>query len=149
MQERKAQPIILVVEDYADTRQMLKLLLESQGYDVVTAIDGKEALSAAAHHHVDLVLTDFGLPDITGATLVRRLRQFSELKRVPVIMLTAYEGDEYRTLAAEAGCNAFLVKPPRFETLTEMLERLLRSQDDEVISGVEDFRSLPYQAVRT
>jgi len=153
MQELKTQPIILVVEDYADSRQMLKLLLEGQGYCVVTAGNGREALSAVSHHHVDLILTDFGLPDITGATLVRRLHQFSELRRVPVIMLTAYDGDEYRNLAAEAGCNAFIVKPPRFEILTETLDRLLKSgreQTADAISGEKVVvRSLPCQAVRT
>jgi len=123
----RAQPVILIVEDYADTREMLKLLLEEVNYAVWTAASGEAALSIAARNPIDLILTDFNLPDITGATLIRRLRRMNQdWERVPIVMLTALDADEYRHLAAEAGCNEFIVKPIDFDTLERVLDRLLR-----------------------
>ena len=121
---------ILVVEDYADTQEMLKLLLEGAGFNVLTAETGSDALAAAANHPIDLVLTDFSLPDTSGPTVIRQLHQLNErLKQVPTIMLTAFDGLEYRNLAAEAGCDAFIVKPPDFDMLLALIDRLLlRSQ---------------------
>ena len=127
MKLSRTQPTILIVEDYLDTRYMLKLLLESLNYAVLTAANGKMALAIAAKNHIDLVVTDFNLPDITGAALIRRLRRMNEdLKRVPIVMLTALDADEYRHLAAEAGCNEFIVKPVDFDTLEGVVDRLVR-----------------------
>ena len=127
MQVSRTQPTILIVEDYLDTRYMLKLLLESLNYAVLTAANGKTALAIAVKNHIDLVVTDFNLPDITGAALIRRLRRMNEdLKRVPIVMLTALDADEYRHLAAEAGCNEFIVKPVDFDTLEGVVDRLVR-----------------------
>src|SRR6185295_7585183 len=101
MQLSRTQPMVLIVEDYLDTRSMMKLLLESLNYSVLTAANGQTALAIAAKNHIDLILTDFNLPDITGAALIRRLRRMNEdLKRVPIVMLTALDAEEYRYLAA-------------------------------------------------
>ena len=121
---------ILVVEDYADTQEMLKLLLEGAGFTVFTAQTGRMALDTAANNHIDLVLTDFNLPDTSGPTVVRRLHQLSGgFEHVPTVMLTAFDGFEYRKLAAEAGCDAFIVKPPNFDTLLAVVDRLLRASE--------------------
>jgi CheY-like chemotaxis protein len=127
MRRTTTQPTVLVVEDYADSRQMLKLLLEGSGYRVLTASTGNEALSVAATYDVDLLLTDFSLPDLTGPTVIRRVRQLnSRLANIPAVIVTAFNGYEYRQLAREAGCDAFLTKPADFEILTGTLDRLLR-----------------------
>ena len=121
-------PTILVVEDYVDSQQMLKLLLEGSGFRVLTATTGNEALAAARNNQLDLVLTDFSLPDMSGPGVVRRLRQMNaRLNDVPTIVLTAFDGYQYRNLAAEAGCDAFIVKPPNFETLLGLVNRLLQA----------------------
>lgn len=121
---------ILVVEDYADTQEMLKLLLEGAGFNVLTAETGRNALVTAANNQVDLVLTDFSLPDTSGPSVVRRLHQLSgRFEHVPTVMLTAFDGVEYRKLAAEAGCDAFIVKPPNFDTLLAVIDRLLRASE--------------------
>ena len=127
MQLSRTQPMVLIVEDYLDTRSMMKLLLESLNYTVLTAANGETALTIAAKNHIDLIVTDFNLPDITGAALIRRLRQMSEdLKSVPIVMLTALDADEYRHLAAQAGCNEFIVKPVDFDTLERVVDSLVR-----------------------
>jgi len=107
---------------------MLALLLEGMDYCVLSAASGKEALNAARNNDIDLVLTDFNLPDMTGPTVVRRVRELdNRLAHIPIIMLTAFDGDEYRLLAAQAGCNAFLTKPPDFELLKTTIDRLLQA----------------------
>ena len=127
MQQTRTRPIILLVEDYPDSRQMLALLLEGMGYRVLPAAIGREALSAARNNDIDLVLTDFNLPDMTGPTVVRYIRKLNDrLAHIPIVMLTAFDGDEYRVLAAEAGCNAFLTKPPDFDLLKRTIDRLLQ-----------------------
>jgi CheY-like chemotaxis protein len=128
MQRTRTRPVILLVEDYPDSRQMLALLLEGMDYCVVTAASGKEALSAAGNNDIDLVLTDFNLPDMTGPNVVRCVREIdNRLAHIPIVMLTAFDGDEYRLLAAQAGCNAFLTKPPDFELLKTTIDRLLQA----------------------
>jgi DNA-binding response OmpR family regulator len=91
-----------VIEDYADSREMLRLLLKNVGYHVITARDGREALRVAADERLDLVLADLGLPDMSGFTVVRRLRKLTySLRNVRIIMLTAFEGDEISGSAIE------------------------------------------------
>jgi CheY-like chemotaxis protein len=132
VQQSRMPATILVIEDYADSRAMFRLLLQSLDYRVVTAKDGKEALAVAADEHIDLVLTDLGLPDMSGVTLVRHLRRLNEqLRRVPIIMLTAYDGPEYQRSAIQAGCTDFLTKPLDFDKLQSMIERLLKRHDHE------------------
>jgi CheY-like chemotaxis protein len=155
MQQSRTRPTILIVEDYADSRQMLKLLLEELDYFVLTAASGKEALAVAADNHIDVILIDYGLPDMTGPTVIRSLRQRHQLKDVPIVMLTAFDGTHYRRLANEAGCDAYLVKPPDFDDLKDTVDQLLQERTKRQDRGAfrvqhieNDFRSLP-QAVRT
>src|SRR4029450_3518179 len=125
------KPVILVIEDYGDSREMMKLLLEDLGYRVLSAANGHRALALAASNHFDLILTDFGLPDMDGIRLVRSLRKLNiRLRHVPIIMLTALDGDEYYYAALRAGCTAFFTKPTDFETLQTMIEKLLDENFD-------------------
>ena len=136
MQQTRTRPTILIVEDYADSRQMLKLLLEELDYFVLTAASGKEALAVAAANDIDLILIDYGLPDMTGPTVIRSLRQLRhDLSRVPIVMLTAFDGTHYRRLANEAGCDAYLVKPPDFDELRGTLERVQHVEKDLVFQN--------------
>ena len=106
---------------------MLTFLLESEDYRVLPAANGREALAAAAGNEIDLILTDFNLPDMTGPSIVRHIRELgNRFARIPAIMLTASDGYEHRSLAAEAGCDAFLTKPADFEVLKATIDRLLQ-----------------------
>ena len=127
MERKRTRPTLLIVEDYTDSRQMLKLVLESLDYRVLAAGNGKDALAVAENNDVDLILTDFDLPDMTGPTLIRYVRELcNKSAHIPVVVLTAFDDYEHRELAAEAGCDAFLIKPPDFEILHQTLERLLQ-----------------------
>jgi len=120
------EPVVMVVEDFRDSREMLRLLLEGEGYRIFTAANGHEALKIAKHTHLDLILTDFGLPDMDGLALVRQLRKVKGVEMLPIIMLTAIEGDESHTAALTAGCSDFLRKPVDIEKLESIMEELLR-----------------------
>ena len=125
------QPLILVIEDYGDSREMLKLLVAAEGYQVLTAATGEEALELVKHKSVDFILTDFGLPGMDGMAFARRIRKLDgRMRSVPIIMLTALDGNEYNEAALRAGCTDFLTKPVDFERLSSMIERLLKERQD-------------------
>ena len=117
---------ILLVEDYKDSREMIRFLLEDLGYRIMEARNGKEALDLASKELPDLVLTDFNLPDIDGTTLTKRLRTLDDkINRIPIIMLTAQDREELYELAMAAGCTAFLTKPVSFVVLEKTISTLL------------------------
>jgi CheY-like chemotaxis protein len=133
MIESRTQTILLV-EDYKDSREMIRLLLEEQGYWILEAQNGKEAIDLAARQTPDLVLTDFNLPDIDGTTLIKRLRSLGEkMSHIPIVMVTAQPPDELYELAMAAGCTKVLAKPINFSLLENMIARLL--QDRRELNG--------------
>jgi len=102
---------ILVVEDQADNRRILRDLLVNAGYELVEAESGEEAITAVTARRPDLILMDIQLPVIDGYEATRRIRSNPELKSVPIIAVTSYAlaGDEAKALAA--GCTAYVTKP--------------------------------------
>ena len=131
---------ILVVEDYKDSREMIRFLLEDLGYCIVEAQNGKEALDFASRQTPDLVLTDFNLPDVDGTILIKRLQKLSaRMSRVPVIMLTASDSREVYEMARAAGCSAFLTKPVSFVVLEKTIYALLaetKELNESSVNGV-------------
>jgi len=104
-------PTVLVADDSLTTRAMLVSLLERAGYRTLTAVDGEAAYSTLLSEKVDLLLTDFEMPNLDGLGLVRRLRASGgSFARVPVILLTSRGEAEDRARGAEAGADAYLVK---------------------------------------
>lgn len=116
--------IILVVEDYEDTRGFMKVFLESFGYLVVEAGDGLEAIEKFKYTHPDLILMDISLPMVDGLTTTKAIREFSEGDQVPIIAITAF-GKDYSKQAIQAGCNDLLVKPIDFNRLEPILYEYL------------------------
>jgi CheY-like chemotaxis protein len=115
--EGVARPRVLIAEDHADTRDALKLLLELQGYDVLAARDGEEALALALEVKPDVIITDFDMPRLDGAGLARELRAMStKFDDVPILVLTALNQTMVER-AMEAGANAYIAKPVDFKTL--------------------------------
>ena len=135
-----AKQTILVVEDYKDSLEMIRFLLEDLGYRILEAQNGKQALELASRQTPDLVLTDFNLPDVDGTTLIKRLRKLSaKMSRVPVIMLTARDPDEVYEMARAAGCSAFLTKPVSFVVLEKTINALLaetKELNESSVNGV-------------
>jgi CheY-like chemotaxis protein len=113
---------ILLVDDEFSSLEVLALLLAQEGYDVVTASDGEEALERLREKHVDLVITDFWMPRTTGLALMEQMQADEGWRSIPVLLMTAaYESDSVRHPAL-AGV---IPKPLRFEALLAAVRRLL------------------------
>ncbi len=117
---------VLIVEDYEDTREFMKFLLESYGYQVIEAADGIEAVDRAKHQCPDLILMDISLPIVDGLTATRTIRKLSSKLQMPIIAITAF-GKNYYDKAMEAGCNDLIDKPIDFDVLEPILSRYLAS----------------------
>ena len=127
-QQKQANTVastVLVVEDFDETRFMLKFLLESSGYRVVEAVDGRQAIEAAQREHPDLILMDISLPVLDGIAATRRIREDARLREVPIVAVTAHSSAEYRAQALAAGCNEYVPKPIDFDLLESVLNRFL------------------------
>jgi CheY-like chemotaxis protein len=116
---------ILVVEDHEDSRRMMRILLELDGFRVFTAATGNRAIELAGSVKPDAVLMDMNLPDLDGMSVTRQIRKDSGENRTPIIALTAYDMNDSRDRALAAGCNEFMLKPVNFDRLEAMLCRLL------------------------
>jgi len=112
---------ILVIEDNADTRDVLKLMLEVEGASVETAENGEQGLRAAERLRPDIVLCDIGLPDIDGFEVARRIRARTDLAVSRLIALTGYGQAEDMRQAIKAGFDAHLTKPVNLEQLMALL----------------------------
>lgn len=119
---------ILIVEDKETGRELLRTVLEKEGYAVVEARDGAEALEKAHLTPPDLILLDVNLPSRDGYQVLQDLRGKQQLVNVPVLAITAnaMRGDREKALAA--GFNAYLSKPVSLTTLREEISRFLSAR---------------------
>ncbi len=116
---------MLVVEDFEDTRYLMRLELERRGFRVLEATNGAEGVEVAAREQPDIILMDIGLPVMDGIEATRRIRAATELRDLLIVALTAHHETEYRANALAAGCDAYLTKPIDFDWLIDLLGRLL------------------------
>jgi CheY-like chemotaxis protein len=116
---------VLLVEDFEDSRYSLTKLLEIEGYEVVEATDGQQAVNLALTASPDLILMDLSLPIIDGLSATRQIRQHASMHRVPIIALSAHDMLDYQAKAKDAGCNEFVMKPVDFENLMVVMSKYL------------------------
>jgi CheY-like chemotaxis protein len=112
---------VLIVEDSADARQMLRLMLELDGYEVHEAEDGIAGLAEALDLQPDVAIIDIGLPGLDGCELARRLRATEAGSRMILVAVSGYGQPEDQRLSREAGFNVHLIKPVGLDTLTEAI----------------------------
>ena len=125
MTQKRTGAIVLVVEDYDDTRLMLKQVLEAKSYRVLEAVNGQEAVEIAEREHPDLILMDLDLPIVDGIAATQRIRRQAELRDVPIVAITAYPISYTRVKAFAKGCTEYLAKPIDFDQLENILSRYL------------------------
>jgi CheY-like chemotaxis protein len=121
-------PTILVVEDFEDTRLLMKVWLEKRGYRVIEAEDGERAVELALREVPDLIIMDVEMPGVDGLTATRRIRLHDSLRTIPIITVSAYTADEYRGPAIEAGSNEYVATPFEPEALGNLIDNFLSAK---------------------
>jgi CheY-like chemotaxis protein len=120
-----SQQTILLVEDFDDTRLMMKLWLTKKGYRVIEAETGEAAIELAQRRHPDLIIMDMMMPGLGGLDATRQIREYRSLRQTPIVAVSAYGADEYRARALDAGCDEYVSTPFEPEALSQLIKRLL------------------------
>lgn len=117
---------ILIVDDEPDILEFLQYNLKREGYDVVTAPDGKQALSVAAAEKPDLIILDIMMPEMDGVEACGRLRAMKEFQHTPIAFLTARDEDFSQIAALDSGGDDYITKPIKPRVLISRIQALLR-----------------------
>jgi len=135
----KAKPIILVVDDEPQNTELLEAYLVPQGYEIVKAANGEEALEKLFSNQIDVMLLDVMMPGTDGFEVIRRIRQdnkYRDHRRLPIILVTALRETEDRIKGIEAGCDDFLSKP------VDKMELLARVRSLVKVKAYYDFMKI-------
>lgn len=116
---------ILSVDDSTSIRQLVQFTLEKEGYEVLLAVDGRDALDKVKQSPVDMVITDLNMPNVDGIELIRALRADPAFKFTPIVMLTTESAAEKKDSGKSAGATGWIVKPFKPEQLIAVVKRLL------------------------
>ncbi|MBF0097293.1 MAG: response regulator [Magnetococcales bacterium] len=116
---------IMTVDDSSSVRQMVGLTLKGEGYQVVEAVDGKDALGKVSGATIDMVITDLNMPNMDGITLIRELRKLPAFKFTPIVMLTTESQAERKQEGKDAGATGWIVKPFKPEQLIGVIKKVL------------------------
>jgi len=127
---------ILIVEDEADLRELIRYNLEAEGFRVVSAESGDEAVERIRESVPDLILLDWMLPGLSGIELTRRWRSRDETARVPIIMVTARGEEEERVRGLATGADDYIVKPFSMPELVARTQALLRRSSPQLVTSI-------------
>ena len=117
---------ILTVDDSATMRQMVGFVLKGAGYEVIDAVDGRDALSRLNGREINLILSDINMPNMDGLEFTRQLRALPQYKFVPVVLLTTESHPEKKQEGKAAGATAWIVKPFNPEQLLVVVKKVVR-----------------------
>jgi two-component system cell cycle response regulator DivK len=123
--EQRARPLVLIVEDQLDLRQLYAHELVLSGFDVIEAGNGVDAISHTSEQFPDVVVMDLSLPVLDGWEATRRLKDDTRTAHIPVVALTAHDGSGELQRATRAGCDWFVPKPCLPHDLIEEVRRVL------------------------
>ena len=130
------QKTVLLAENNDDIRCLLRVALEAEGYRVVEAGDGGEAVERARRERPDVVLLDLSMPGVDGLEAARRLRSCEETRGVPVIAVSANPAEDFREAALAAGCDCYVSKPIDFDLLESLLRRYCPATERARVAGM-------------
>ena len=120
-----AQPLVLVVEDYQDAREMYAAYLQFSGYRVAEATNGVEAIEQAQQLMPDIILMDLALPKMDGWEATRRLKSDDRTRNIPIVALTGHALAGHADRARQSGCDSFVTKPCLPDALVAEIKRML------------------------
>ena len=118
---------VLVVDDFDDTRLLLRTWFERRGFRVVEAGNGLEAIDQAETESPDLIIMDMQMPQLDGLSATRRIRSLQSLNSVPIVAVSAYGADQFREQALAAGCDEYVSTPFEPGTLEGIIRSLVQS----------------------
>ena len=118
---------ILVVDDSASLRQVVKIALTGAGYTVVEACDGKDALTKLDGQKIHLIISDVNMPNMDGISLVKAVKELPQYRFTPIIMLTTESQEEKKKQGQAAGAKAWVVKPFQPEQMLAAVQKLILS----------------------
>ena len=118
-------PKILSVDDSRTIRLMLKRVFRPFHCELFEAADGIEGLEAVITHQPDLIMLDYNMPVMDGVTMLRKMRELDNIKRTPVIMLTAEDSNEIISTVARLGVRDYIIKPFEDENLLSKVSRII------------------------
>ncbi|MFB2654482.1 response regulator [Shewanella seohaensis] len=116
---------ILIVDDSISIRQVVGMTLRGAGFDVIEAVDGRDALSRCDGRKLNLIISDVNMPVMDGLTFVTELKQRSAYRFTPVIMLTTEGAEDKKAAGKAAGAKAWVVKPFRAEQMLDAVQKLI------------------------
>jgi two-component system chemotaxis response regulator CheY len=116
---------VMIVDDSASMRQLISFSLKDAGFNVIAAVDGKDALDKINGSQIDMVVTDLNMPNIDGIELIRQLRGNPSFKFTPIVMLTTESQDAKKQEGKDAGASGWIVKPFQPERLLEVINKFL------------------------
>ena len=131
MTDPNAPPLVLVVEDYQDAREMYAAYLQFSGYRVAEATNGVEAIEKTLDLMPDIILMDLALPRMDGWEATRRLKMDARTKHIPIVALTGHALAGHADGARQAGCDSFVTKPCLPDALVAEIQRMLAARDQE------------------
>lgn len=117
--------VIMTADDSASIRQMVSFTLKQSGYEVVQAVDGRDALQQLGSRKVDMLITDLNMPNLDGIGLIRGARALPACKFIPIIMLTTESQDTKKQEGKAAGATGWIVKPFKPEQLLAVVKKVL------------------------
>jgi CheY-like chemotaxis protein len=121
----RSRPLVLIVEDQSELRQLYAQELTISGFDVIEAANGLDALAHSSAQYPDVILMDLSLPILDGWEATRRLKSDSRTAHIPVVALTAHDGSGELQRATRAGCDWFVPKPCPPNDLIDEVRRVL------------------------
>ena len=122
---------VLVVDDFDDTRQLMRLWFEKMGYQIIEAENGKEAVRVAQQESPDLIIMDIEMPVLDGLRATRLIRDEEKLRDVPIIAVSAYGREQFRAKALAAGCSEYVSTPFEPDELKKLIDNLLKSTESQ------------------
>lgn len=116
---------ILIVDDEADIIEILQFVLEAQGYECITAMDGEEGLRLAKELLPDLIILDVMMPKINGYKISRLLKYDAKYKNIPILMITARSQEEDKNIGEETGVDEYITKPFQVDYVLQKVKSYL------------------------
>ena len=116
---------IMTADDSASVRQMVAFTLKQNGYDVIEAVDGRDALTKLNTQKVDMLITDLNMPNLDGIGLIKGVRSGSLNRLIPIVMLTTESHDSRKMEGKAAGATGWIIKPFKPEQLIGVVKKVL------------------------